>query len=112
MIATCIYCKAPATRWCDRVIGFDSAGSVDGCMATLESEIYRCDAALCEKHASFQGNVFFSGAKGVAGAESIDYCHTHGNDSLMPISSSEAAGIRYRHKCAASGPFRLVRAAA
>ena len=105
--ATCIYCAAPATRWCDLVLGFDSAG---GPLATLKTEIYRCDAPLCKDHAVFKGNIFFSGSKEVRGMETVDHCQGHapGEGGLKPISASEAKQLRYRHRCLAGEPLRAI----
>ncbi|CAN5297235.1 hypothetical protein BH10PSE16_BH10PSE16_01030 [soil metagenome] len=103
----CIYCAAPATRWCDLVLGFDSAG---GPLATLKTQFYRCDAPLCPAHAVFKGNIFFSGSKAVAGMESIDHCQGHAPDvgGLKPISADEAKQLRHRHRCLAGEPLRAI----
>lgn len=117
----CIYCAAPATRWCDLVIGFDNS---DGpLIASLDTtEIYRCDAPLCEAHASFKGNIFFSGSREVSGVESIDHCYGHeefwiegiggrwhkDTERWEPIDADEAARRRYRHVCQARGGLKLV----
>lgn len=119
MSDACIYCDAPATRWCDVVLGFDNA---DGPLASLDTEIFRCDAPLCEAHAVHLGTIFFHGSPAVTGAETIDHCCEHEQfwtqdvagewtstpERFGPISKDEAARRRYKHRCQAAGPLRLV----
>ena len=101
------------------MIGFDNSG---GPLASKDTEIFRCDAALCDKHAVHKGTIFFSGSAEVAGVETIDHCcghEEHWNEGLRgyghydterfePISREEAERRRYRHRCLASGPLKLI----
>lgn len=114
----CIYCGSKAVRWCDLVIGFDNS---KGPLASLDTPVFRCDAPLCERHAVFMGNIFFHGSGG-AGCESVDHCCNHEDywregmaggwhpdkERWEPISADEAERRRYRHRCIASGPLRLI----
>jgi hypothetical protein len=112
--ASCIYCKAPAVRWCDFVLGFTDPDG-DGLFSFDDgSEFVRCDAPLCAEHAVFQHNIHFSGKPPLGGNESVDYCHTHNryDDNMRPITEGEAEQARYRHRCLAAGPLRAVAALA
>jgi hypothetical protein len=116
---TCIYCGARATVWCDLVIGFNNA---NGELATLDTEVFRCDAPLCEAHAAHKGTIFFSGSPEVAGAETIDHCcdhEEHWREDILkewhkdaerwePIDADEAQRRRYRHRCLAAGPLKAL----
>ena len=102
----CIYCAAPADRWCDYSIGFDNP-SGDG-LHRIEEKRYRCDAPLCLKHAAAAGTIFWPAAFG--GPDTVDWCIGHAPDERhfdTPLTAVEADRVRYRHRCGAVG-LRLV----
>jgi hypothetical protein len=124
---TCIYCGAQAARWCALIIGFTDPDGDGLCSGDGSHELLRCDAALCEAHADFQGNVFYCGTPRVSGVESIDHCCGHREDGweqavdgswirnpdrFAPITEEEAARVRYRHRCKSHGLKLLQRAPA
>jgi hypothetical protein len=104
----CIYCDAPAERWCDFVLGFTDPDG-DGLFSLDTHEFVRCDAPLCVEHAVFQHNIHISGKNGCN--ESVDFCRGHDpqEDRWGSITEEDAQRFRYRHRCSAKGPLRLVR---
>lgn len=105
----CIYCGGNAERWCDLVIGFTDPDG-DGLFSFADgSENLHCNAPLCIRHTSFQGNMFICGDAAYAGADSVDYCVGHkAREVFEPMTQDEAERVRYKHKCKAAGLRRVL----
>ena len=109
----CATCGNSATLLCDFVLGFEIKGwKLCTGQAALNanrfedfvpgkglpytgsgSEMYTCDAPICDQCATYIGPIFFDGDKTHTAIESVDVCPLHGGHQFYrsPIITAEQA---------------------
>lgn len=76
---TCLWCGAPATHYCDSLIGCERRAS-DKTLITGEG--FTCDAPMCEAHRKQVGHVAMSEGP----HDTMDVCPAHADVGLHPKS--------------------------
>ena len=101
MSEQCLCCGGSANYLCDKLIGGPIGGyrRIGGVQdntfqAVLNSsEIFTCDAALCEQCLIRSGIMFICGSGKAAGVETVDFCPAD-HPKAVPMSLDESQQVR------------------